>query len=242
MAVVQLDHLSKHYKNQRGLHELSLNINRGQVYGLLGPNGSGKTTTMKLMVGLIRPDSGRALILGEDPSMATAKALAGVGCLIENPIFYPYLSAEQNLALVERLYPQVSPVAIDHVLEQVGLFSYRRERTAHYSWGMKQRLGLALALISQPELLILDEPFRGLDIEGMAEVRRIIKTQAEQGRTIMLSSHLAGELEQLCTDVAVIREGRLLSTARMQELLQQWDSLEAYYLHLIGSGKEPTAS
>lgn len=238
MSVVELTNLTKTYKNGRGIKGLNLTIEKGQVYGLLGPNGSGKTTTMKIMTGLIRPDSGNVNIFGHDPGEDMEKAMGKVGCMIENPSFYPYLTAEQNLEIVRKLYPDCSEAAIRHVLEQLGLSAYKNEKVEKYSLGMKQRLGLAMTLLSEPELLILDEPANGLDIEGMALVRDIIRKQAKKGRTILISSHLAGEIEQICTRVAIIREGMLLSAAEVPELLAVYGSVESYYLTLVSSGKE----
>jgi len=238
MSTVELSHLTKLYKNGKGIKDLSLNIEKGQVYGLLGPNGSGKTTTMKIMTGLIHSDEGHVKIFGEDPGEDMEKAMQHVGCLVESPSYYPYLTAKQNLEIVKRLYPDCSQASIGHILEQVGLSACQNEKAEKYSLGMKQRLGLAMTLLSEPELLILDEPSNGLDIEGMADVRGIIREQAKKGRTILISSHLAGEIEQICTDVAIIREGTLLSTEKVPKLLTDYGSVENYYLTLVNNRKE----
>lgn len=238
MSVVEISHLTKIYKNDRGIRDLSFSIEKGQVFGLLGPNGSGKTTTMKIMTGLIRPDSGDVKIFGHNPGEDMEKAMQRVGCIIESPSFYPYLTARQNLEIIRKLYPNCSEAAIGHKLEQLGLSDYKNEKVEKYSLGMKQRLGLCMTLLSEPELLILDEPSNGLDIEGMAQVRGIIKEQANRGRTILISSHLAGEIEQICTDVAIIRDGVLLSAAKVPQLLNDYGSVENYYLTLINNGKE----
>ena len=233
MSVLELSHLTKIYKNNRGIKDLSLNIEKGQVYGLLGPNGSGKTTTMKILTGLVHPDSGSVKIFGYNPSEDFEKAMQSVGCMIENPGFYPYLTAKQNLEIARKLYPNCAEAAVEHILEQVGLLKYQNEKAEKYSLGMKQRLGLAMALISEPEFIILDEPMNGLDIEGMALVRNIIKNQAQKGRTILISSHLANEIEQVCTHAAIIREGVLLNEAKVPELLSVYGSIENYYLSLV---------
>lgn len=238
MSVVEISHLTKIYKNDRGIRDMSFSIEKGQVFGLLGPNGSGKTTTMKIMTGLIRPDSGDVKIFGHNPGEDMEKAMQRVGCMIENPAFYPYLTARQNLEIIRKLYPNCSEAAIGHMLDQLGLSDYKNEKVEKYSLGMKQRLGLCMTLLSEPELLILDEPSNGLDIEGMAQVRGIIKEQAKRGRTILISSHLAGEIEQVCTDVAIIRDGVFLSAAKVPHLLNDYGSVENFYLTLINNGKE----
>lgn len=238
MSIVEISHLTKIYKNGRGISDLSFHIEKGQVFGLLGPNGSGKTTTMKSMTGLIRPDSGEIRIFGHNPGEDIEKAMQQVGCIIENPSFYPYLSARQNLEIIRKLYPDCAEAAIEHKLKQLDLSDYQDEKVEKYSLGMKQRLGLCMTLLTEPEVLILDEPSNGLDIEGMAQVRGIIKEQARKGKTILISSHLAGEIEQICTDVAIIRDGVILSAAKVPQLLAEYGSVENYYLTLINSGKE----
>lgn len=238
MNIIELSNLTKLYKNGRGIRELSLNIEKGQVYGLLGPNGSGKTTTMKVMTGLVRADSGEVRIFGHNPGEDMEKAMQYVGCLIETPSYYPYLTAKQNLEIIRKLYPAIPQARIEHVLGMVGLSAFGNDKLEKFSLGMKQRLGIAMTILSEPEFLILDEPSNGLDIEGMADVRDIIRNQAKKGRTILISSHLAGEIEQICTHVAVIREGTLLNTAVVTELLTEYGSIEKYYLNLVGHGKE----
>ena len=238
MAIVELSQLTKTYKNGRGIKNLSLAIEKGWVYGLLGPNGSGKTTTMKAMVGLIRPDSGKVRILGHDPGEETKLALQNVGCLIETPSFYPYLTARQNLEIISKLYGGVPEARHGNMLEMVGLGAYAHEKAEKFSLGMKQRLGLAMTLLSDPQLLILDEPMNGLDIEGMADVRGIIKNQVEKGRTILISSHLAGEIEQVCTHVAIIKDGSLVGAVDVPELVCEYGSVEKYYLSLVANKKE----
>ena len=244
MNVLELSHLTKIYKNNRGIKDLSFSIEKGQVYGLLGPNGSGKTTTMKIITGLVHADIGNVKIFGCNPDDDFEKAMQNVGCMIENPGFYPYLTARQNLEIVRKLYLNCPEAAVDHILEQVGLSKYQHDKTEKYSLGMKQRLGLAMTLISEPEFIIFDEPMNGLDIEGMALVRNIIKNQVQKGRTILISSHLAVEIEQVCTHTAIIRDGVLLNEAKVPELLAVYGSVENYYLSLvneIGEGDEMQA-
>lgn len=236
MSVVEISNMTKLYKNGRGVRNLSININKGQVYGLLGPNGSGKTTTMKVMAGLVHADCGEVKIFGHNPADDMENAMQNVGCLIEAPSFYLYLTAGQNLEIIRKLYQGIPKARIGHMLDQVGLAANIDEKAEKFSLGMKQRLGLAMTLLSDPELLILDEPCNGLDIEGMADVRDLIQKQSEQGRTILISSHLAWEIEQVCTHVAIIRDGAMLSTATVPELLSEYGSVEGYYLNLVGRG------
>lgn len=238
MSVAEINHLTKVYKNARGIRDLSFSIEKGQVFGLLGPGGSGKTTTLKIMTGLIRPDSGDVKIFGYNPGENMEKAMRHVGCIIENPSFYPYLTARQNLELIRKLYPNCLEAAIGHILEQLGLSDYKNEKVEKFSWEMKQRLGLCMTLLSEPELLILDEPTKGLDMEGVAQALGIIKEQAKKGTTILISSHLAGEIEQICTDVAVMSDGVLLRTAKVPQVLNDYGSVENYYLMLTKKGKE----
>lgn len=235
MNMVQIDAMTKQYKNGRGVFDISLSVKPGRVMGLLGPNGSGKTTIMKCMAGLIMPDRGSVCLSGCDPAKDPCRALDGAGFLIEHPGFYPYLSGRQNLELVSRLHGCSSAAAMEYTLEQVGLKSVMGEKVRNYSLGMKQRLGLAMAMAADPALLVLDEPCNGLDIEGMTQIRGILRRLAAQGKTIVLSSHLAGELEQVCTDVTIIRNGRIVSQARMPEVMAGFGSLEQYYLTVVRS-------
>jgi ABC-2 type transport system ATP-binding protein len=186
----------------------------------LGPNGAGKTTTLKMLLGLIRPTSGVARVLGEEPG--TPSALARVGALVESPAFYPYLSGRDNLAGMARLSGvHASKCRVEEALEQVGLTSRAGDRFKKYSTGMKQRLGVAAALVKDPELLILDEPTNGLDPKGIAEMRDLIRSLGWGERTVLLSSHMMGEVERICDRVGVIRSGRLVAEGPVAELRGQ---------------------
>lgn len=230
MGAISLTNLTKLYRNGRGVRDLTLEIESGQVYGLLGPNGSGKSTAMKLMTGLLQPDSGTVRIFGADMRENREQAIFYVGSMIETPSLYPYLSAKQNLSLVQNLSPACPDARIGHVLDMVRLSTYANDKVFGFSTGMKQRLGLAMALLPDPDLLILDEPTNGLDIEGVAEFRDIIREQAAAGKTIMLSSHIAYEIEQICTDVAVLSNGMLKCTGNVSKLLMRYGSVEEFYL------------
>ncbi len=194
---------------------LDLRVRRGEVYGFLGPNGAGKTTTLRMLVGLVRPTSGAATVLGAPPGARAG--LSRIGAMIEQPAFYPYLSGRDNLRVLAR-HAGVEETRVRSVLAQVGLSARATDRSATYSMGMKQRLGVAAALLKDPELLILDEPTNGLDPAGMAEMRDFIRSLADGGRTVLLSSHLMGEIEQVSDRVGVIRDGSLVAEGTVAQL------------------------
>jgi ABC-2 type transport system ATP-binding protein len=206
--LVETNGLSKTYGAVTAVDQVSLSVWRGEVYGFLGPNGAGKTTTLRMLAGLVRPTAG------------TASALARTGVLIESPRFYPYLSGRDNLRVVAR-YAGVPDRRVEGVLETVDLAGRGGDRYAGYSLGMKQRLGVAAALLKDPELLILDEPTNGLDPAGMRDMRALIRDLGERGHTVLLSSHLLGEVQQLCDRVGVISGGRLLAESTVDDLLGQ---------------------
>ncbi len=237
MNVVTADKLTKTYKNNRGITELDLAISEGSVYGLLGPNGSGKTTTMKVICGLQRAQSGSIRVFDRDPSQEAPAILARTSCLIETPGLYGHLTAEQNLRLLERVHAGVAPGRIDDVLRLLEIETYRNEKVSGFSLGMKQRLAIAMALLPASDLLVLDEPGNGMDISGMALLREILHHENEMGRTILISSHLAYEIEQICTELGVMREGRLIASAQVEEAVQRFGSVEAYYLWAIQDGR-----
>jgi ABC-type multidrug transport system ATPase subunit len=194
---------------------LDLRVRRGEVYGFLGPNGAGKTTTLRMLLGLVRPTSGAATVLGAAPG--SPEGLARVGAMVEAPAFYPYLSGRDNLRVLAG-HAGVDEERVDAVLAQVDLSARAGDRSATYSLGMKQRLGVAAALLKDPELLILDEPTNGLDPAGMAEMRAFIRELGAGGRTVVLSSHLMSEVEQVCDRVGVIRAGSLVAEGTVGEL------------------------
>jgi ABC-type multidrug transport system ATPase subunit len=195
--------------------DLDLRVRRGEVYGFLGPNGAGKTTTLRMLLGLVRPTSGQATVLGAPPG--SPQGLARIGALVETPAFYPYLSGRDNLRVLAR-HAGVSEDRVEAVLAEVRLSGRAGDRSATYSLGMKQRLGVAAALLKDPELLILDEPTNGLDPAGMAEMREFMRSLGEGGRTLVLSSHLMGEIEQVSDRVGVIRDGSLVAEGTVEEL------------------------
>jgi ABC-2 type transport system ATP-binding protein len=194
---------------------LDLRVRRGEVYGFLGPNGAGKTTTLRMLLGLVRPNSGDATVLGAPPG--SPPALGRLGAMVETPGLYPYLSGRDNLRVLAG-HAGAAPERVAAVLAETGLSDRADDRARTYSTGMKQRLGVAAALLKDPELLILDEPTNGLDPAGMAEMRTFIRSLAGGGRTVVLSSHLMGEVEQVCDRVGVIRDGVLIAEGTVEQL------------------------
>jgi ABC-2 type transport system ATP-binding protein len=213
--VIETRALTKRYGEIVAVDALALRVRRGEVYGFLGPNGAGKTTTLRMLLGLVRPTSGDAAVLGERPGSRVA--LARIGAMVEAPGLYPYLSGRDNLRVLAG-HAGAAPERVEAVLSETGLSARGRDRTATYSMGMKQRLGVAAALLKDPELLILDEPTNGLDPAGMAEMRAFIRSLAQGGRTVVLSSHLMGEVEQVSDRVGVIRDGALVVEGTVDEL------------------------
>jgi ABC-2 type transport system ATP-binding protein len=211
-APVEARRLTKRYGSLTAVDNLDLRVHAGEVYGFLGPNGAGKTTTLRMLLGLIRPSSGEVRLFGEPPGR-----LDGVGALIEGPAFYPYLSGRDNLRVLAR-HAGVPPARIAAVLHQVDLTDRAADRYATYSLGMKQRLGVAAALLKDPRLVVLDEPTNGLDPAGMADMRLLIRRLGAAGCTVLLSSHLMTEVQELCDRVGVISHGRLVAESTVTEL------------------------
>jgi ABC-type multidrug transport system ATPase subunit len=214
--VIETRALTKRYGERIvAVDRLSMRVRRGEVYGFLGPNGAGKTTTLRMLLGLIRPTSGSAVVLGARPG--SRDGLARIGALIESPTFYPFLSGRDNLRMLAR-YAGAPETRIDSALEEVDLTARAEDRFRTYSLGMKQRLGIAAALLKDPELLILDEPTNGMDPAGMAEMRTFIRSLGRGRRTVLLSSHLMSEVEQICDRVGVISRGTLVGEGTVDEL------------------------
>jgi ABC-type multidrug transport system ATPase subunit len=214
--VIETRALTKRYGEAiLAVDALDLRVRRGEVYGFLGPNGAGKTTTLRMLLGLVRPTSGDATVLGAAPG--SPAALARIGAMVEAPGLYPYLSGRDNLRVLAG-HAGAPAGRVDAVLAEVGLSERAGDRAKAYSTGMKQRLGVAAALLKDPELLILDEPTNGLDPAGMAEMRAFIRSLAQGGRTVVLSSHLMGEVEQVCDRVGVIREGVFVAEGTVEQL------------------------
>ena len=212
--------LVKRYGELTAVDHVDLTVEPGDVFGYLGPNGAGKTTSLRMLLGLIRPTSGTALLFGRDPHVNGASALDGVAGFVEGPRFYPYLSARKNLRLLADLDGGEARGRIEEVLEVVELRDRAKDRVGGYSHGMRQRLGIAASLLREPRLLLLDEPTTGLDPAGMRDMRELVKRLAAQGITILLSSHILAEVEELCNRVAIIRRGGIIYEGRLDELLE----------------------
>ena len=217
--IIETKKLTKIYGNQKSVSELSLHVRRGRIYGLLGRNGAGKTTTMKMLLGLTKPSSGKIRIFGEAFPDNEKKVLPLVGSLIEAPGFYPNLTGTENLKIFAELRRIRDPKAIQKALELVGLPYRDKKLYSQYSLGMKQRLSIALAVMHDPELLILDEPINGLDPIGIAEIRSFIRELCDvQGKTVLISSHILSEIALLADDIGIIDHGVLLEEESLKEL------------------------
>lgn len=231
VKAIEMIGLNKLYGNGRGVVDLDLSVDQGDIFGFLGPNGAGKTTAMKVMTGLMKPDSGDVKIFGKSIRYEFVEAMREVGCIIETAESYTYLSANENLKLHARFYPDVDQQRIDECLKLTGLLPYKHEKTRRFSLGMKQRLGIAAAILSRPKLLILDEPLNGLDVEGMIDMRNLIKRlNEEEGTTFFISSHLIHDVELTCTRVGVIYGGKLVDVEYTKNILADYASLENYFV------------
>jgi ABC-2 type transport system ATP-binding protein len=213
--------LVKRYKEVLAVDHIDLNVQAGDVYGFLGPNGAGKTTTLRMALGLIVPSEGTVELFGRNPLREGARALEGVAGFVEAPRFYPYLSARKNLELLAALDGDGSSTRIGEVLETVELAPRAAHRVGGYSHGMRQRLGIAAALLRRPRLLILDEPATGLDPAGMRDMRGLIRRLADDGITVLLSSHQLPEVQELCDRVAIIDSGRIVYEGALSDLRRQ---------------------
>jgi ABC-2 type transport system ATP-binding protein len=216
-APVEVRGLVKRYGELTAVDEVDLTVNVGDVYGYLGPNGAGKTTSLRMMLGLIRPTAGTVRLFGRDP-MVSVSALQGVAGFVEAPTFYPYLTGRRNLELLAAFDGGDAPERIDRALETVELSDRARDRVGGYSHGMRQRLGIAAALLRNPKLLLLDEPATGLDPAGMRDMRLLIRRLADQGMTVLLSSHLLTEVEEVCNRVAIVRTGKIVYEGEIADL------------------------
>jgi ABC-2 type transport system ATP-binding protein len=211
--------LVKRYGEIVAVDDVDLTVNAGDVYGYLGPNGAGKTTSLRMLLGLIRPTSGVVRLFGRDPLVEGARALDGVAGFVEGPRFYPYLSGRKNLELLAGYDRNGAEARIDEVLDVVELLDRSKDKVGGYSHGMRQRLGIAASLLRQPKLLLLDEPTTGLDPAGMRDMRALVHRLAAQGMTVMLSSHLMSEVQELCNRVAIIQRGKVIRESSLDELL-----------------------
>jgi ABC-2 type transport system ATP-binding protein len=219
-APIEVRGLCKRYGELVAVDGVDLTVEAGDVFGYLGPNGAGKTTSLRMMLGLIAPSAGSVRLFGRDPQ-ASVKALRGVAGFVEAPTFYPYLNGRVNLDLLAALDGDGAKGRIEEALEIVGLSHRAKDKVGTYSHGMRQRLGIAAALLREPRLLLLDEPATGLDPGGMRDMRDLIRNLSGQGMTVLLSSHLLTEVEELCNRVAIVREGRVAYQGSLEELRRQ---------------------
>lgn len=222
-VILSIKNLSKSFGKRKAVDNLSFDIREGEIFGFLGPNGAGKSTAIRSMLSLIKPDEGDIEIFDKSVWKYRNSALHKVGALVERPDFYEYLSAYKNLSLLAKM-DKVSKERVNEVLRIVGLSDRGNDKVKAYSQGMKQRLGIAQALLSNPKLLILDEPTNGLDPRGMKEVRDLIRKLAYEGITILISSHLLHEVEQVCTTMAIINLGKLIKIGSVHDLLNESDT------------------
>jgi ABC-2 type transport system ATP-binding protein len=234
-TVISTNRLTKAFGNLVAVNDLNLQVMRGDVFGFLGPNGSGKTTTIRMLLGLIRPSAGRAILFGMDNTYQLSAILQRIGAIVETPTFYPYLSGIDNLRVIAANSGMVSGSAnnarYEEVLDIVELGSYQKLIYRKYSLGMKQRLGIAAALLADPELVMLDEPTNGLDPAGVIEIRKLIQRLAAMGKTVFLSSHILSEVQQVCNRVAILRKGNLLKQGDVRELLREREQIEVRMGH-----------
>ncbi len=221
-TVLQINKLTKNFGKLCAVNQLDLEVKRGQVFGMLGPNGSGKTTTLGMLMGVTNPSSGSFSWFGEPSTHFTRKK---IGAVLEHPIFYPYLSGQKNLEL-NAMIKGANPANIAKVLDIVELSARKDDKYRTYSLGMKQRLAIASALVSDPIILILDEPTNGLDPMGIAEIREIVKRIAADGKTIILASHLLDEVQKVCTHFAVLRRGKLMHSGPVDEVGKGEETVE----------------
>lgn len=208
--IVETKHLTKSFGKEKAVSNLEMKIPKGEIYGFLGPNGAGKTTTIRMLLGLMRPTSGSVQLFGKDMKNNRIEILKNVGSLVENPSYYPHLTAKENLEASRKIL-NVPKKRIDEVLQQVRLHEVANKKVKGFSLGMKQRLGIAAAMLHQPELLILDEPTNGLDPSGIIEMRQLIQSLPEEyGMTVLISSHLLSEIDQMATRVGVVSKGKMI--------------------------------
>ncbi len=221
MATIVLEtrDLSKTYGRRSVVDAVNIAAHAGEVFGFLGPNGAGKTTTLGMALGLVHPTGGEVFVLGERVTPNHTRVLRAVGALLGTPALVPHLTARENLGLMARLTPGVTARRIADVLDQVGLFEAASRPVKAYSTGMKQRVGLALALLNRPRFVIVDEPTNGLDPAGMREIRHLLRALVNEGTTVLLSSHLLNEVQQICDRIAVLNHGRVVAQGRVADLL-----------------------
>ena len=220
MSILKVEKISKQFGQLKAVDELSFEVAAGEVFGFLGQNGSGKSTTIRMLLSLIHPSSGTIELFGKSLQKERNQILEQVGAIIERPDLYPYLSAREHLQLFAKVRKQkINAHAIEDTLDKVGLLDRAKDKVQTFSLGMKQRLGIAIALVHNPQLIILDEPTNGLDPQGIADIRKLIQDLAKEGKTILVSSHLLAEIEQVATQILIIHKGKKVVAGSTQALL-----------------------
>jgi ABC-2 type transport system ATP-binding protein len=227
--------LTKRYGKRTAVDALDIEVRRGSVFGFLGPNGSGKTTTIGTMLGLVAPTRGNTELFGLDTRTHLTKALARTGATIEGQAYFPHMSARDNLRFWAKVDPRITNTRIDEVLSMVGLTTRSRDKVRTYSLGMRQRLAVATAILHDPELVILDEPTNGLDPAGIREFRSLVRQFAEEGKTVFVSSHILNEVEQMCDEVAILKSGQLLTQGPVATLVAPSGVLELRTTDVAGA-------
>jgi len=235
-TVVVAERLCKRYGKREAVVDVSFKMLRGEVFGFLGPNGAGKTTTIRMLVGLIRPTAGRVFVAGRDLTREREAALRRMGCIVESPDFYEFLTGRENLEHFARMIDRAALARIDEVAELVRIRERLDDRLGTYSLGMRQRLGIAQALLGAPDVMVLDEPANGLDPAGIRELRLLLRRLADdKGLAVFVSSHLLGEVERMCDRIAIVHRGRALAEGTLAELTRDGTrSLEDVFLDVTG--------
>ncbi len=242
MEILKCENLKKIIKNKTLVENISFSANKGDIIGLVGPNGAGKTTIIKLILGLIKLTEGKVLINGYDIQNDFVNAINKVGAIVENPDLYMYLSGYDNLKLTANNYRNITKERINEVIKIVGLEQRIKDKVSTYSLGMRQRLGIAEAIINNPELLILDEPTNGLDVEGIIEIRELIKELSSKGIAILISSHNLTEIDNLCNRIIAIKNGKIIVNETIEEFKQisngeKLDSIEEAFIKKVGENE-----
>jgi ABC-type multidrug transport system ATPase subunit len=243
-SIIDVNNISKTFGTHVAVNDLSLQVQEGEVYGFLGPNGSGKSTTLRMIMTLLKPDAGEIKIAGYNVHTQRAKALQNVGCIIEKPDFYNYLNAIDNLKIFARMHSTSTDTKIiNKLLEDVGLKGREKDVVKTYSHGMKQRLGLAQALLHNPNIIILDEPNTGLDPNGIIELREtIVRLNKQEGKTILISSHILNEVEEIAQSMILINKGKTVAQGKVSELLSHEDLVVSIEMNNVEAAKKIIAN
>lgn len=237
-TVLSVQGLKKVIGRKPIIHEVSFDVRAGEIFGFLGPNGSGKTTTIRMLVDLIKPTAGKIIVCGEDIGSHPERALAHIGCIVENPEMYAFMTGWENLEHFARMQAGITEARITEVVDIVGLDQRIHDKVKTYSLGMRQRLGIAQALLGKPKLLILDEPTNGLDPKGIKELREFIRKLADSGMSLFISSHLLSEIQLMCDRVAIIAHGEVIAVGEVDELVSQAGTYTVWQVDRSGDARK----